>query len=197
MERIVRIEVQRQPAPSVPGSRFARWKQRQHGVLFLITLGVFVWAVLDPAGFAAFAGAPLLDGRNATYARTGLAGVAFMVTFILRGQPWWHTLIGFGITVGYGGQVARGLFSPEVTTMTVSQAVLNSAVTGYLLVIGIRPSVYELLEEQRDLQAELATVNEQLERSYLLEKEKRELLEVAAASRDGGQPVRVDRTGGP
>lgn len=133
------------PLPSVPPAGEWRWKQHgpAAGVLLLALLGV----ILLPAEYASAAGVPTFDPVNAQYMRVGIAVVAAALAVFVRGQPWWHTLACTLLALGHSGQIARYIYSEDGGTMPLALLLLNLGILTYLGVIGMRPSVYERLEE--------------------------------------------------
>lgn len=131
-----RVRLRHPPAPW-------RWP---HTLALLLLVPLALAVFLLPLDVAAHGGMSVFDEANARYLRAGLAGFAAWVALVVRGQPWWHTLVCLLIAAFAAGQWARGVYSPEVGGIPLNVLLLYVGLTVYLLVLAIRPSVYERLE---------------------------------------------------
>ncbi|SMB86491.1 hypothetical protein [Deinococcus hopiensis] len=140
----------------------ARWRWWHTVVAILVGLSTLI-VFETPVDVAALAGTTVLDEQNALYFRAGLTGLALIVALGIRGHPWWHTIICLLIACFAVGQIVRAVYTPEVSGIPLALLCAHLAFAGYLFALGMRPSVYERVDD----------LGEQLEASQAREEEVR------------------------
>ncbi|WP_158591704.1 hypothetical protein [Deinococcus cavernae] len=133
---------------SVPHGKAAfRW---WHGLVLLVALIGFAAYMVIPTEVAAWFGQPVADYHNALYIRAGFAIMPIVITVAVRGSPWHHAVICVLISVNSAAQIARSVYTADVSSLTVSGVTYYIAMFIYLMALAWRPSVHERLEEAKE-----------------------------------------------
>lgn len=171
----------RPPRYRPPGGRWI-WAQHLPAAAVLGFALLALW--FTPAEWAELGQWTLISDRSALYLRGGIT--LFMVLAVLgvRGQPWWHTLIGSLFGLGMSLMIARSMLSD--VPMPLGQLFVVVGVGALAVLYLARPSIYERLDESQaknaakdekitHLESELKRVGRQAEHFERLYYEVRDL----------------------